>query len=370
MYEEYGVPIREPHGGGVPIREPHGSAMYGVPIGEPRGGGVPLRQPQWATFEEAQGRTTEPAPSKEAQVGERRGAMILKAQDTSDREQHHKAKRPHTSSPDEPHHVAHTFSATPSSLDAGTDPPLSTDRRLQLFSPTEAASRIAADTTGKLVRRAGAVRLLTDRQVERQFALRGKAAPQGRKADRADALRAIVGAEVDAREAKSGAEGVTTDDEIERLKGMGFGPVSKPGRKAAAACDKAPRVKKKDVDWRRDSSSSSGCDEDSGVEESRLGESDVYRVERILNAREGANGLEYLIKWEGWSSRWNDWEPEEYMLDKRMVRRFWRKRNQQNGGEELRVRSKRSGALASANRARDAANADESSDGDAGSASE
>ena len=221
-----------------------------------------------------------------------------------------------------------------------------------------------------MVRRAGAVRLLTDRQVERQFALRGKAAPQGRKADRADALRAIVGAEVDAREAKSGAEGVTTDDEIERLKGMGFGPVSKPGRKAAAACDKAPRVKKKDVDWRRDSSSSSGCDEDSGVEESRLGESDVYRVERILNAREGANGLEYLIKWEGWSSRWNDWEPEEYMLDKRMVRRFWRKRNQQNGGEELRVRSKRSGALASANRARDAANADESSDGDADSASE
>merc|ERR1719473_1334127 len=106
--------------------------------------------------------------------------------------------------------------------------------------------------------------------------------------------------------------------------------------------------------------SSSGCDEDSGVEESKLGESDVYRVERILDAREGANGLEYLIKWEGWSSRWNDWEPEEYMLDKRMVRRFWRKRNQQNGGEELRVRSKRSGALASANRARDAANADES----------
>ena len=246
---------------------------------------------------------------------------------------------------------------------------LSSDRRLQLFSPTAVAAPVACVTEAKLVRRAGAVRLLTDQQLGRQFVLRGLEAPSGRKAVRADALRTLVREEVVARETRFGSDEADTDDEIERLKTLGFGSLSQCVAKAATPRVKAtPRAKvwpKKDVDWRHDSSDSGGCDEDSGVDESRLNEPDVYRVERILDARDGPSGRQYLIKWEGWSSRWNDWEPEEYILDQRMLRRFWRKRGRAEcAGETLRVGSKRSGASATAHRAREAANADEDSEED------
>ena len=53
------------------------------------------------------------------------------------------------------------------------------------------------------------------------------------------------------------------------------------------------------------------------------GESDVYRVDRLLKMRLMPHGgREYLVKWEGWSSQWNSWEPEAHILDKEMLNEF------------------------------------------------
>ena len=43
--------------------------------------------------------------------------------------------------------------------------------------------------------------------------------------------------------------------------------------------------------------------------------------------RETVNGKrEFLIKWKGWGPSWNNWEPEENVLDKRMLRKFNQKK--------------------------------------------
>ena len=55
------------------------------------------------------------------------------------------------------------------------------------------------------------------------------------------------------------------------------------------------------------------------------GEEDVYRVDHLLNMRYSRNGSrEFLVKWEGWSSEWNTWEPEEHILDQEMLYDFLR----------------------------------------------
>ena len=35
---------------------------------------------------------------------------------------------------------------------------------------------------------------------------------------------------------------------------------------------------------------------------------------------------EFLIKWKGWGPTWNNWEPEEHIMDRRMLRKFNNKR--------------------------------------------
>ena len=55
------------------------------------------------------------------------------------------------------------------------------------------------------------------------------------------------------------------------------------------------------------------------------GEEDVYRVDHLLNMRYSSDGSrEFLVKWEGWSSEWNTWEPEEHILDQEMLYDFLR----------------------------------------------
>ena len=49
----------------------------------------------------------------------------------------------------------------------------------------------------------------------------------------------------------------------------------------------------------------------------------VYEVETLLDMRETADGTrEFLIKWKGWGPSWNNWEPEEHILDRRLLRKF------------------------------------------------
>ena len=53
----------------------------------------------------------------------------------------------------------------------------------------------------------------------------------------------------------------------------------------------------------------------------------IYEVETVLAMRQTENGKrEFLIKWKGWGPTWNNWEPEEHILDRRMLRKFNNKR--------------------------------------------
>ena len=70
-------------------------------------------------------------------------------------------------------------------------------------------------------------------------------------------------------------------------------------------------------------------DAETGPGEDVLGEplKDVYEVEKVLDVRETPDGKrEFLIKWRGWGPNWNNWEPEEHILDRRLLRRFNQKR--------------------------------------------
>ncbi|OXA55492.1 chromobox protein homolog 8 isoform X2 [Folsomia candida] len=48
----------------------------------------------------------------------------------------------------------------------------------------------------------------------------------------------------------------------------------------------------------------------------------VYAAERILKKRVKKGTVEFFIKWKGWSSIHNTWEPEENVLDSRLIEMF------------------------------------------------
>ncbi|XP_075418426.1 chromobox protein homolog 2 [Tenrec ecaudatus] len=54
----------------------------------------------------------------------------------------------------------------------------------------------------------------------------------------------------------------------------------------------------------------------------------VFAAECILNKRLRKGKLEYLVKWRGWSSKHNSWEPEENILDPRLLLAFQKKEHE------------------------------------------
>ena len=53
----------------------------------------------------------------------------------------------------------------------------------------------------------------------------------------------------------------------------------------------------------------------------------IYEVETVLNVRETADGKrEFLIKWKGWNKSFNNWEPERHILDRRLLKKFNKKK--------------------------------------------
>ncbi|XP_070185224.1 chromobox protein homolog 8-like isoform X2 [Littorina saxatilis] len=54
---------------------------------------------------------------------------------------------------------------------------------------------------------------------------------------------------------------------------------------------------------------------------SKMGER-VFAAERILRKRIRKGKPEYLVKWKGWSTKFNTWEPEENILDARLINQF------------------------------------------------
>uniref|UniRef100_A0ABI7XQ03 Chromo domain-containing protein n=1 Tax=Felis catus TaxID=9685 RepID=A0ABI7XQ03_FELCA len=48
----------------------------------------------------------------------------------------------------------------------------------------------------------------------------------------------------------------------------------------------------------------------------------VFAVESIEKKRIRKGRVEYLVKWRGWSPKYNTWEPEENILDPRLLIAF------------------------------------------------
>ncbi|XP_055971749.1 chromobox protein homolog 2 [Sorex fumeus] len=65
----------------------------------------------------------------------------------------------------------------------------------------------------------------------------------------------------------------------------------------------------------------------------------VFAAECILSKRLRKGKLEYLVKWRGWSSKHNSWEPEENILDPRLLLAFQKK--EQEKEVQSRKRGKR-----------------------------
>merc|ERR1712055_680828 len=57
------------------------------------------------------------------------------------------------------------------------------------------------------------------------------------------------------------------------------------------------------------------------MEQKNLGEM-VFAAERLTKKRLKAGRKEYLVKWKGWSPRYSTWEPEENILDPRLIQQF------------------------------------------------
>uniref|UniRef100_A0AAF5CZ24 Chromo domain-containing protein n=2 Tax=Strongyloides stercoralis TaxID=6248 RepID=A0AAF5CZ24_STRER len=49
---------------------------------------------------------------------------------------------------------------------------------------------------------------------------------------------------------------------------------------------------------------------------------DIYIVEKLLNSRVRKNKKEYLVKWKEWGSKHNTWEPEDNILDERLIQEY------------------------------------------------
>ncbi|KAG9350295.1 hypothetical protein JZ751_026649, partial [Albula glossodonta] len=79
----------------------------------------------------------------------------------------------------------------------------------------------------------------------------------------------------------------------------------------------------------------------------------VFDAECILNKRPKKGKFEYLVKWRGWSSKHNSWEPEENILDPRLLAAFHKREQEKElmlrkGGKRPRGRPRKIVELAPA----------------------
>lgn len=59
----------------------------------------------------------------------------------------------------------------------------------------------------------------------------------------------------------------------------------------------------------------------------------VYAAERIMKKRNRKGIVEYYVKWKGWSQKHNTWEPEENILDGRLIELFESSQKNESGGK-------------------------------------
>uniref|UniRef100_A0A914UTQ6 Chromo domain-containing protein n=1 Tax=Plectus sambesii TaxID=2011161 RepID=A0A914UTQ6_9BILA len=74
----------------------------------------------------------------------------------------------------------------------------------------------------------------------------------------------------------------------------------------------------------------------------------VFAAECIMRERRRKGKTEYLVKWKGWNSRHNSWEPTENILDARLLQEFAdrqdRVKDRRRGGAKRKAKSSTSGA--------------------------
>ena len=56
-----------------------------------------------------------------------------------------------------------------------------------------------------------------------------------------------------------------------------------------------------------------------------LSDDQVFAAEAITKKRLRKGRTEYLVKWKGWAPKFNTWEPEENILDPRLIQQYERK---------------------------------------------
>ncbi|KAK1146742.1 hypothetical protein AOXY_G35645 [Acipenser oxyrinchus oxyrinchus] len=60
------------------------------------------------------------------------------------------------------------------------------------------------------------------------------------------------------------------------------------------------------------------------MELSAVGER-VFAAESIIKRRVRKGRIEYMVKWKGWAIKYSTWEPEENILDGRLIAAFEQK---------------------------------------------
>ena len=179
--------------------------------------------------------------------------------------------------------MLHTSSGDSSMQQTGTD--LSMRTGLQTVHETKMQ-----------VRRVGAIKLLKRPLRMRQRSVLSACTNEERHA----ALEVIVETDVQAHVASGQDNDATYDSELKRLKSVGLGK-----KRTMSQAGKRQHKAKRLVMGQLSSSSDSGSCDESFDEEALYGP-DVHKVERILDMRNvSLNEREFLIKWQGWSAKWN-----------------------------------------------------------------
>merc|ERR1712020_478192 len=67
-----------------------------------------------------------------------------------------------------------------------------------------------------------------------------------------------------------------------------------------------------------------------GRQEHQLGDQ-VFAAEAITKKRLKKGKTQYLVKWKGWSPKYSTWEPEENILDSRLIQQFTQRKSRRGG---------------------------------------
>ena len=91
----------------------------------------------------------------------------------------------------------------------------------------------------------------------------------------------------------------------------------------------------------------------------------VFAAEALTRKRIKGGRTEYLVKWKGWSTKHNSWEPEENILDPRLIQQFERKLVlQQMAGHSKPGRKPKDKAKEAAEKAKSQKSEDSNSEGE------